>query len=1020
MAMPRQTQELLLTGGLDRKEHEEAEGPSGFRVLDGFRFGETGKLERTPAEAAGVSTVLPGYTTESDYPHTLFSRGNDIAFLTRERGVGRFAEGYSAALVRQEEFQSGVVASEPSKAFNPLPCSVSRMALHGVQPGWAIGATTACKTPYGNFVIAWVETNVGGINSDTLHMRAYTPGGTLLCEADVKELVSTSSAYVLKSCERNGATEKGAYISFQEDGGAAPYTASIYYYEDNGEDPGDFQFSHSMTNIGTVTHTIADAAYGSGDPYFYFLYQDNTTGFLTVRRVLSAVTQPLVHSGNHAFGGACIVKGTNATVIFSYSTSAVLSEELGDPSTDTIITNGGSESYGGITAAFAKHEGHTDAADVFIRSDTLSQFRTRTVVASVEFDGAASLIASHAEPNAHPITEATSYAGRSYCGLSVDGNAVVLASPRNTTAGANIDPVARMFHSRAALPTGGYGSVLASWEHDGSIYTASQCDNNTTLMVCKVDMADKCPPLRWVDVNGVTALSGGLLFEYDGSHVTESQPMHAPKVSQVTSGGGAAISVKAVYSWVDASGALHRSAPSAALVTTINSDLKVMVPSFLSYDNSAMREVGTTLYATAAGGTIHYETTSLHTVDAFNQYYTFSSVQAGASSSAALYTEGGELESEPPPAMHDVSIVGDRMVGVNAEDRFEWWASKTFREGYGIEWNTLLRGRLMDQIEAVVELNGLVTFLGRTAVWVLYGDGPNNAGAGTFAPPRKVAEVGCVGRESVVRVASGVMFQSDRGIVMLDTGFNVTNIGLPVEPEVSPRKFRVRRAVYDHANEEVRFFGHNVATDFSAAITETIDYYYSLRSSAWSKLTRTTSGDGLVFDAMVSNGRIWLAKDDETVCKELDRFDTDYNSRAGDSTWEMPWIKADGLTGYSKMWSFLLALKTPSEDLSSNCTVTITMYADFDPNTIVSQWIYTGTEMQNWITSGVEWLRLRPANQRLVAYKLKCEVTGSLVHSGIIPLAIRQEYGVDPNGRRRIKKSRRTAVLQPTVTVTSP
>lgn len=1013
MALEERSVEIILNGGLDVKESEEAEQPMSFRKLDGFRFGELGKLERTPAESSGVSTELPGFVAETDYAHTLFSRGRDIAFLTKGRGVGRFDDGYTPALIRQEE-AVGAVASKPSSAFNPLPCSVSRMVLHSTQPGWSITAATSTKTPYGNFVIAWIESD--GTNDDVMHMRAYTADGTFLSEANSYQgFLLVGGDYTLKSCERNGATDKGAYITVVADDGSAPYPAYTYRYVDNGQDPGEFEFQHvASSNLGTTAFSLADAADGVGDPSYYFMYQDDTTGFLTVLERDESGGSPTVHSGTHPYADGVIIRGNASILLASFAIGTVWTEKLGSPGTLGVqAATAGGEGFLGVAGAPAAHDGYTDACDLFVEVQTTGGLRTKTRVVSVEYDSSGSVIVEHDEPNASPTSDACSWGGRAFCGLRIEGRAVMLASPRDTTAGQNVDPVARLFHARSSADNS-LNSPLASWEYDGSVFVAGAADVNRTIMVCRVDMADKAAPLPWVEVNGVTMLAAGLLVEYDGSHVTESQPHHRPTILLTAVGGGGAISIRAVYSWIDAAGNLHRSEPSNAIVTTVGANIKALVPSLLSYDNISYREAGITLYVTEVGGSIHYETGAVRAVDSYNQIYTFTNVQAGSSGSAPLYTEGGELASEPPPAMHDIALVSDRLVGINAEDRQEWWVSKTFREGIGVEWSTFLRGRLPEDAEAVVEMNGLITFLGKTSVWVLYGEGPNNAGSGTFAPPRKAAEVGCVSRASVVRVPSGVMFQSHRGFVLLDSGFNAQNVGLPVEPENNPLAYTVRRAIYDRANEEVRVVGHPASEDFGIlSLSAGTEYFYSLRESKWSKLS-TGVVPTIAIEGMVAGGRVWLAKRDSTIRKVLARNESGYNRRSGTAVWETPWVKLDGIVGYGRIWEMLLSLETPAENLSSNVSLEIALYYDYDDSSYVTTWQYNQVQMASWEEDAVEVLELLPGQQRAQAFKLRVTTSGGsggLSHSGVIPLALRVRYGVSPAGARRRKTNRRKGPL---------
>jgi hypothetical protein len=86
-------------------------------------------------------------------------------------------------------------------------------------------------------------------------------------------------------------------------------------------------------------------------------------------------------------------------------------------------------------------------------------------------------------------------------------------------------------------------------------------------------------------------------------------------------------------------------------------------------------------------------------------------------------------------------------------------------------------------ITAIASLDDKMVIFKRNRIFVVSGSGPTNMGMqNDFSEPHLVApDVGCISHRSVVAISAGLLFQSAKGIYLLDRGLNVSYIGAPAE-----------------------------------------------------------------------------------------------------------------------------------------------------------------------------------------------------------------------------------------------
>ena len=1033
MALEKRYAEFLLNGGLDTKTHAEAQDLPSLVQLEGVKFGQLGKHEKAPAIDTDYPLTLP-----EDFTTRWAARGYETALSVMRRGREVVALGYDHGLARLVPQQIGTsafnnlrylmadtdmttAAASTTNRLSACPqyCSVSRSVLYSTQGGrtsQGIVAMTACLSVGGSYlIVAWIERSVSA--DDRLVMAAYTQDGTMVSRQVERIGSLTTIIPGLSSCPYSAGGTDGAIITFCEGNGAAPYTINAYLWDDDAE-----SFENGATtltaNASTPTHRVKRNYAGTG---FLFMHNDNTTGFMRVQdRTLGVVTT--THNATAAALDMDAIVAQVTVIVSIGAVNSAYAEKLGTPATRlTLKTGGAGETLYGITAAAESRTLYSYSGTAFITiydNNVSTQYMSEAV--AFEWDGGMSLLKGTGTDidNAMPTGNAVTLNGRCYCPMGSEqfaaasgfAGSVLLACPSIdywSSYADRVDTVARVAHDRAcynlvAFLTPNTNFVSGTKVHILHLADISALDSPSqtsqlpqTIMWSVVDFADtyqgdssdmaQGTPPPYVEHDGALIFATGMLHDYDGLHCTEAQPMRRPALYTSSSG---TVSVKAVYSWIDARGRLHRSAPSEAVTVTNAGTATVYVekPAMCAFDGTSAPEITAELYCTTDGGSIYYLATDgsgyrdiYDSTSTGDQFWTFTNVKAGVSTSPPLYTTGGELDSEPPPAMHHIALVGDRIWGVDAEDRFRIWFTKPFVAGYAPEWNTACTLVVPEPCEAIADVGGVPTIFGKSAVWQVYGEGPNANGVGSFAPARRVAEVGCTTRASVCKTPYGVVFLSGRGFVMIDNGGQVQDIGVQVSELFARGAYAPRRVIYDEREDELRITANDD------------EYTYSFRHQGWTHIGSIhgtldlTIVDGTIYKARDSGGTSYVSTEQRRSATSSTESRTCY--------WKTPWFKVDGLAGYGRLWGITIPFSVPA-NVDENASVTVDVYYDYESSSTDS-FEYTWTEIQNWSATNQDVI-IRPSKQRVRAVRLYIQTGGN--NNGIIPLSARFEYGVTPRG----------------------
>ncbi len=351
-------------------------------------------------------------------------------------------------------------------------------------------------------------------------------------------------------------------------------------------------------------------------------------------------------------------------------------------------------------------------------------------------------------------------------------------------------------------------------------------------------------------------LSGGFLWMYDGYLPVEHNFFLWPDTDQGTptntatwaaTGGNMhaqpdsstntnAYFYQFTYEWTDNAGNAFRSAPSIPIAVTttgngIIGSVTLNIPTLrLTY--KVANPIKIVIYRWSVGQQIYYQTTSITspllnntTIDTV----TFVDTNADATilGNNIIYTNGGVVEDINAPASNLLTLFDTRLWLVDSEDPNLLWFSKQVIESVPVEMSDLFTLFVAPTtgaqgstgpIRAISVMDDKLIIFKKNAIYYVNGTGPDNTGANNnYSQPIFITStVGCTNQQSIVFMPQGLMFQSDKGIWLLDRGLSTNYIGAAVENYNSGI---VKSAQNIPETNQVRFI-------LDSGVTLMYDYYY--------------------------------------------------------------------------------------------------------------------------------------------------------------------------------------------------
>lgn len=286
----------------------------------------------------------------------------------------------------------------------------------------------------------------------------------------------------------------------------------------------------------------------------------------------------------------------------------------------------------------------------------------------------------------------------------------------------------------------------------------------------------------------------------------------------------------------------------------------------------------------------------------------------------AVYTAGGELNDQAPPAEVTMFAHVDRLFVLDGGE-LTWWYSKRFTDNVGVApgFNTAFRVILTRKQVAGASMDDKAIFFSNEGIDYMLGLGPAKDGTGNdFSTPIRIqTDVGCKNARSVVPCPDGVMFESVRGIYLLTRGLELVWIGRPVQDTLALFPNITSATLVAHRNE-IRFTANN------GDGTEGVVMVYNYVEKQWST---SRYYDGVadfhgcpIADSCMWNGAWTFTTPGGSVYKEVTTHHFDDTDTYADGVIETAWNSAAGPIAYHAVRNFWIqGVSHSNHDLTIEC-----------------------------------------------------------------------------------------------------
>lgn len=263
-----------------------------------------------------------------------------------------------------------------------------------------------------------------------------------------------------------------------------------------------------------------------------------------------------------------------------------------------------------------------------------------------------------------------------------------------------------------------------------------------------------------------------------------------------------------------------------------------------------------------------------------------------------IYTTGGVIENLGSPSFNALTLFDDRLWGIDAEDPNLLWYSKQVIETTPVEMSDLLTIYVAPSIasqgstgnmKCIAPMDDKLIIFKADALYYINGTGPDNTGSHSqYSEPLFITSVvGSSNQQSIVFMPNGLMFQSDKGIWLLQRDMQVSYIGAPVESFT--KTAIVQSAVAVPGTTQVRF-------TLSSGITLMYDYFFG----QWGTFVGVPAISSTLYQNLHtfinSNGNVYQ----ETPGTYLD------GSNPVNMQFTTSWINLAGLQGYQRSYFFYM------------------------------------------------------------------------------------------------------------------
>ena len=496
-----------------------------------------------------------------------------------------------------------------------------------------------------------------------------------------------------------------------------------------------------------------------------------------------------------------------------------------------------------------------------------------------------------------------------------------------------------------------------------TIPTFDQLYKRSSVNLVTLTTSDKYRYQSYDSEEGVY-LSGGFPGYIDGRGFSPLGFCNDPGYITAKSGGGAALSgtATACFEYVDKDGNVQRTdiaAPitfSGTVPITLRTGYLFSGWDYLQSTNRAAYSlpVGETMVVFYAGATSD-QMREVYRTEVFPSQAiyaaagvtvsssAFSALPSNSETSPFVYTYGGFLPADCPPAFVGMTQHGGRLFGVDHTQRTIWF-SKVLVRGERAQFSQDQTIDVPFDAEAIFGMDGTLYIFGRNTIGYVQGDGPNaNGDGGTFSDVVILSsDLGVTDSRSIVRTPSGLIFRSPIGFQLLDRSGKVNYIGTEVV-DLQALYPNTRSAIQHPVDNVVMFAVDNGSTG--------VRIVYNYLYERWSYDTIGVGGGVIQSQASVGNslytlmtdGTVWL--EDSTIGTDGGNFVT--------SELEFASEKPGGVQAQHRFHA-VSVLGTRRGNVDLNVSVA------FDDD---SSYAYTQLFQQNSLTSSMVNAQMYPARK---------------------------------------------------------
>lgn len=431
-------------------------------------------------------------------------------------------------------------------------------------------------------------------------------------------------------------------------------------------------------------------------------------------------------------------------------------------------------------------------------------------------------------------------------------------------------------------------------------------------------------------------IAGGYLKQYDGSATVFEQGFHLypEKPNLAASSGGnianGTYSYLACWEWTDNQGQLHRSEPSIPenIVTTGSNGTVTVTVRSLTITNKETRfgnirtPVVLAIYRTLTLGTTYFRVNQSVNTYVYNDslvqtlQYVDTLSDSDLESHSLLYTTGGVFQNISLPSTNLMTVGKNRVIvaGTDTEPNRVFY-SKEKEEGIGVEFSNELSfivDSLGGGITALAAMDDKILIFKKSLVYYIAGALPDKLGNGSSPSPLLVsADCGCNHPQSIVLTGQGVMFETQKGIYLIDRQLNVTYIGQSVDLITTKNpSFKITSAVNLPDQNQVYF------TDAAGQVL-IYDTYFQL----W----YTHTLPFIPISSTILNNS-WFVSSTSDVYQAIPGRATDGNALSIQSRIKTNWISLANLEGFARIYTILIL----GDNAQLDHRLRVNLYYDFE------------------------------------------------------------------------------------------